>query len=41
MAAGTIASSPVGHFFATINPVVLMLTLISPGSDDFIHKQQK
>ena len=36
MAAGTLASSPIGHFFASINPVVLMLTLISPGSDSFI-----
>ncbi|MER2076875.1 ABC transporter permease [Psychrobacillus psychrotolerans] len=36
MVAGSIASSPFGHFFASINPVVLVLTLISPGSDTFI-----
>ncbi|MFF2752309.1 ABC transporter permease [Psychrobacillus sp. NPDC058041] len=36
MATGTPTASPVGHFFASINPVVLMLTLISQGSDSFI-----
>ena len=36
MVVGSIASSPLGHFFASINPVVLVLTLISPGSDTFI-----
>ncbi|MFJ8066529.1 ABC transporter permease [Psychrobacillus sp. NPDC096426] len=41
MAANTLASSPVGHFFASINPVVLMLTLISPGSDRIITEITK
>ncbi|TQR08323.1 ABC transporter permease [Psychrobacillus soli] len=41
MAAGTLASSPIAHFFASINPVVLMLTLISPGSDSFITESTK
>lgn len=36
MATGAPTASPVGHFFASINPVVLMLTLISQGSDSFI-----
>lgn len=41
MVAGSIASSPFGHFFASINPVVLVLTLISPGSDTFITETTK
>lgn len=41
MATGTITSSPIGHFFASINPIVLMLTLISPGSDSFITESTK
>lgn len=34
--AGVPTSSPIGHFFASINPVVLILTLITPQSDEFI-----
>lgn len=41
MATGSLTSSPIGHFFASINPVVLMLTLISPGSDSFITETTK
>ncbi|SDM48474.1 hypothetical protein SAMN05518871_101342 [Psychrobacillus sp. OK028] len=41
MVAGSISSSPVGHFFASINPVVLVLTLVSPGSDTFITDTTK
>ncbi|MEI4771819.1 ABC transporter permease [Psychrobacillus sp. FJAT-51614] len=41
MATGTLSSSPIGHFFASINPVVLMLTLITPGSDSFITEATK
>lgn len=36
MVSGSLSPSPVGHFFASINPVVLVLTLVSPGSDTFI-----
>ncbi|WP_391208253.1 ABC transporter permease [Psychrobacillus sp. L4] len=38
MVTGTLTSSPIGHFFASINPIVLMLTLISQGSDSFISQ---
>lgn len=41
MATGSLTSSPIGHFFGSINPVVLMLTLISPGSDSFITETTK
>ena len=41
IAANTFVSSPVGHFFASINPVILMLTLISPGSDSIITDATK
>jgi ABC-2 type transport system permease protein len=34
--AGVPTSSPIGHLFASINPVVLILTLITPQSDEFI-----
>ena len=38
MASGTLSSSPVAYFFASINPVVLMMTLVTPGSNDFINE---
>jgi ABC-type transport system involved in multi-copper enzyme maturation permease subunit len=41
MVSGSLSSSPVGHFFASINPVVLVLTLVSPGSDTFITDTTK
>lgn len=41
MATGIISSSPLGHFFASINPVVLVLTLVTPGSDSFITDTTK
>lgn len=41
IASNAFVSSPVGHFFASINPVILMLTLISPGSDSFITEATK
>ena len=36
-----ISSSPIGHFFASINPVVLMFTLIMPESSGFITESTK
>ena len=41
MATGIISSSPLGHFFASINPIVLVLTLVTPGSDSFITDTTK
>ncbi len=41
MASGGLSSSPVGYFFAAINPVVLMMTLVTPGSSDLISESTK
>jgi len=38
MGNSTPSPAPIAHFFAGINPVVLMMTLITPMSNDFINE---